>query len=131
VLRARLLFVETVDGCAIKDAGFDGTKPDKVELTLGVGISGDERHKDIQDLFVLKVCSPQWLLQKCELGNIIAGQYCIFTDSIDQDDFEQRLKEFLNRITGETVEEVFSRVSRFARSEFDGLDRGDFISSQF
>lgn len=82
---------------------------------------GASTREETQDQRIL-VCSPSWLASRQPNGSILRGQGLLLMHEYDGRALHDALRRFVERCTGRTIAEVFTKVSRLGFSEFEDYD---------
>lgn len=118
-LRGRIEWIEADGGMPFRKIVLDPTEPFSIEIVFRVSLVGDEGG----EIFDLEICNPARIVQLCADDEILIGHDRIVVNAFDPERIERRLREYVATCTGSTPAEVYAKVARVARAEFDPSSR--------
>ncbi|MBB5036170.1 immunity 8 family protein [Prosthecobacter dejongeii] len=74
---------------------------------------------DTEESFDFEVSTPKWLLQHRASQCAVFGHHMILAFDYDLKAIEARVRSLCSRTTGETWEQIASKLSQFGRWEFE------------
>lgn len=88
---------------------------------IWLSLSKGARGNDEVELFQLCVCTSVWLEELVSRDYFMWGGNLFIVDRFDRDKIEYELEKLVHGVSGENWGEVRSKLSKFMRSEYEGM----------
>ena len=72
-----------------------------------------------EESFDIQVCTPQWLLRNFSREEVIIGRHFLIVFEYNFSHIRRKIEEFCERCTGNTWDDVASKLSRLGYWEFE------------
>lgn len=90
-------------------------------LQLLIGPHGQEGMESFQ----LTVCTPQWLSVTYSKDQIIVGRHYLIIFEYDYERLLHFMHSYVERCTGETWQEIATKLVRFGQWDFEDYEAGE------
>ena len=117
MIQAKIKSLEITEAPDLNPSAYAPDNGDDFACTFGLTIGPNDN--DGGELFYLIVCTPQWLAKECYKDGFVWGRHHLIVAEYNLKAITAIITKFVERCSGESWQEVASKLSRIASWEFE------------
>lgn len=96
---------------------FSPPSPDNFALLITAMVGSDDAPDE--DNFDIIVCTPLWLLDRCEEQGFVLGRHHLIVHHYDWKLIDRTIRQLIENVSGDTWAEIAMKIARIGQWEFE------------